>query len=118
MNYKKYYRESDVFIFSSSCETFGMVILEAMACGLPILCSNYSSMPSTFENVPLYFDPFNNKSIKDAIIKVYNNPTLQNLLSSKSIDLTNKFSWEITSKKTFEYLSKISNELKTKSEII
>jgi glycosyltransferase involved in cell wall biosynthesis len=115
---QKYYRESDVFIFSSSCETFGMVILEAMACGLPILCSNFSSMPSTFENVPIYFDPFNDKSIKDAIIKVYNNPTLQNLLSNKSIDLTNKFSWEITSNKTFEYLSKISNELKTKSEII
>lgn len=112
---QKYYRESDIFIFSSSCETFGMVILEAMACGLPILCSNYSSMPSTFENVPIYFDPFIDQSIKDAIKLVYNNPQLQKSLSKKSVELSNKFSWAITSKKTFEYLSEISNELKIKN---
>ena len=115
---EKYYQDSDIFIFSSSCETFGMVILEAMACGLPILCSNYSSMPSTFENVPIYFNPFKDQSIKDAIKLVYNNPILQKSLSKKSIELTNNFSWEITSKTTFQYLSKISNELNIKSQII
>jgi alpha-1,3-rhamnosyl/mannosyltransferase len=89
-----------------------MVILEAMSCGLPILCSKYSSMPSTFENVPIYFDPYNIESIKSNILLLYQNLELTKSLSEKSVLFSDKFSWENTSKETFEYLSTVSKFLK------
>jgi len=106
-----YYNESDAFIFGSTCETFGMVILEAMACGLPVLCSNCSSMPSTFQNIPIYFDINNPQSIKDAIIKIYNNDEICQNMSMESRNFSEKFSWEDTSRNTFTYLSNISKSI-------
>lgn len=106
-----YYNSSDAFIFASSCETFGMVILEAMTCGLPILCSNSSSMPSTFGDVPIYFDVFEKNSIKDAILSIYGKQETRKILSEKSKKFARNFSWEQTSKETFKYLSAISKEL-------
>lgn len=112
---EKFYSTSDVFVFPSTCETFGMVILEAMSCGLPILCSKYSSMPSTFQNVPIYFDPYNLESMKNSILELYNNSKLMQNLADNSLNFSAKFSWENTSKQTFEYLSTVSNLLKNKS---
>ncbi|MBT7624012.1 MAG: glycosyltransferase family 4 protein [Flavobacteriaceae bacterium] len=112
---QNYYSDSDVFIFASTCETFGMVILEAMSCGLPVLCSKYSSMPSVFENIPIYFDPFKIESIKKSIIKVYNDDKLLTHMSKKSFSFSKKFSWKTTSEKTFVYLSSISKLLINKN---
>ena len=106
-----YYNDSDAFIFGSTCETFGMVILEAMACGLPVLCSNCSSMPTTFQNIPIYFDINNPQSIKDAIIKIYNNDEICQNMSMESRNFSEKFSWEDTSRNTFTYLSNISKSI-------
>ena len=109
---QKFYCNSDVFIFASTCETFGMVILEAMSCGLPVLSSKQSSMPSTFKDVPLYFDPFKIESIKKSIKKIYNNPKLLLDMSEKSFSFSKNFSWKNTSEKTFVYLASVSKFIK------
>src|SRR5690606_20301443 len=48
------YASHDAFIFASTCETFGMIVTEAMAMGMPMLCSEKSSLPETMQDAALY----------------------------------------------------------------
>jgi glycosyltransferase involved in cell wall biosynthesis len=103
-----WYSRSDAFIFGSTCETFGMVLLEAMACGLPVICSNKSSMPETVGDCGLYFDPLEVKSIKEAISKIYKNQPLMEELRLKGINYAKQFSWERISHETFKFIQECS----------
>ena len=98
------YAASDAFIFGSTCETFGMVLLEAMACGLPILSSNRSSMPETLGDHALYFDPLDVVTIKQAILKLYKNYSLYKSLQEDGIEFAKQFAWEKTSYDTFKFI--------------
>ena len=55
------------FVFASSSETFGITLLEGMAIGMPIVCSNKSSLPEIFNNSGLYFDPKNDLQLSKQI---------------------------------------------------
>lgn len=98
------YAASDAFIFGSTCETFGMVLLEAMACGLPVLSSNKSSMPETLGEHALYFNPLDVVTIKEAILKLYKNDSLYKSLRENGIKYAKQFSWEKTSHDTFKFI--------------
>ena len=54
---QKNYKQADVAVFASSCETFGQIVTEYMAAGLPIACSNRSAMPELLGDAGVYFDP-------------------------------------------------------------
>ena len=69
--------ESDIFIFASSSETFGISLLEAMALGLPIVCSNKSSLPEILDDGGLYFDPNNHIELYNQINKLIKNKKLR-----------------------------------------
>lgn len=98
------YAASDAFIFGSTCETFGMVLLEAMACGLPVLSSNKSSMPETLGDHALYFNPLEVETIKEAILKLYKNDSLYKSLREDGIKYAKQFSWEKTAHDTFKFI--------------
>ena len=98
------YAAFDVFIFGSTCETFGMVLLEAMASGLPVLSSNRSSMPETLGEHALYFDPLDVVAIKEAILKLYKNDSLRRDLREKGIHYAKQFTWAKTSQDTFRFI--------------
>jgi glycosyltransferase involved in cell wall biosynthesis len=104
----KYYRESDAFIYGSTCETFGMTLLEAMAASLPIACSNKSSMRNMLKDAGIYFDPEDIQSIKKAILQLFNDQKLRSEIGRKSHDLASNYCWEKTAAKTFQYLSEIT----------
>ena len=54
-----YYQQADIGLFASSCETFGIILLEKMSAGLPIACSSKSAMPEILKDTGVYFDPDN-----------------------------------------------------------
>lgn len=106
------YKEADMAVFASSCETFGITLLEKMASGLPIACSNLSCMPEILQDGGLYFNPEDPVSIADAIETYILNPQLRVEKSLRSIELARNYSWEKCAQTTFSFLEKIAHEYK------
>ena len=102
------YMQGDAFVFASSCETFGMVLTEAMAAGLPVLCSSRSSMPETAGDAVLYADPLRVDELKQQLSRMYHEPELRKDLSARSLAKARTMSWQACAASTFEYLYKIS----------
>lgn len=102
-------REASAFIFPSFYEGFGLPILEAMACGAPVITSFTSSMPEVAQDAAIFVDPFNTRDIEQAINCICKNLELQSLLSKRGIAQAKKFTWEKTAKITLKQLKLIVN---------
>ena len=63
------YMSSDAFVFASSCENLPNILIEAMASGMPIICSSLGPMPEVLGEQGLYFDPFEPETLKSGIKK-------------------------------------------------
>jgi glycosyltransferase involved in cell wall biosynthesis len=88
-----YYR-SKVFLYPSLRESFGIPILEAMACGTPVITSNTSSMPEVAGNAALLIDPSKPEEITAAMIRLINHEALSNELKIKGLAQAALFSWK------------------------
>lgn len=108
----KYYAAADIGIFASSCETFGITLLEKMAAGLPIACSDRSCMPEILQDGGLYFNPEDPKSIANALERFLLNARLRAEKSTRSIELARNYSWEKCAHDTFAFIEKIARENK------
>jgi glycosyltransferase involved in cell wall biosynthesis len=106
----QFYQQADAFIFASTCETYGMVLTEAMAAGLPVACSNHSSMPETAGDAAVYFDPLVIDSIKAAIVRLYQDGGLREELSQKSLEKARSLSWEKCAGETFAFLAEVNRK--------
>ena len=90
------YREAHALVFPSLYEGFGIPLLEAMACGCPVITSNTSSMPEVCGNAAMYFDPLDRDALKDAIVKLTDDKNLWNDLRERGVVQSKKFSWKQT----------------------
>jgi len=79
------YSNCEIMIFPSPFENFAYTLVEAMACGAPIVSSNTTAMPETCRDAALYFDPYNTKEMEDKISLLLANETLRKTISKKSI---------------------------------
>lgn len=88
------YSLSQLFLYPSLRESFGIPIIEAMACGVPVITSNTSSMPEIAGNAALLVDPYKSEEITSAMIKVYQNDVLKNKMIRSGIVRAAHFSWK------------------------
>lgn len=100
----KVYNLATVFAFPSLYEGFGMPPLEAMACGVPVICSNAASLPEVVGDAGLLFDPKDVDSLVKAILRVLGDLNLQKELKNKSLAQAQKFSWDKCAKETIKQL--------------
>jgi len=77
-------------------EGFGIPVIEAMNAGVPVICSNTTSLPEVGGNAVLYVDPFSLSQIKDAMIRIYQEKELRDSLIEKGFVQKEKFSWDKT----------------------
>ena len=98
------YRVSDIFIFASSCETFGITILEAMGARLPIACSNRTGLSEILKDAGVYFDPEKPESIAEAIQEYLMDMELRKTLGERAFNYALGYTWERCASETFDYI--------------
>jgi glycosyltransferase involved in cell wall biosynthesis len=92
---------ADLFIFASSCEAFGITLLEAMATGIPIACSNFSSLPEVIGNGASFFNPELPDEIAQAILYIIENDGERNFISLEAQKLARNFTWDRCASETW-----------------
>ncbi len=102
-----------IFLYPSLRESFGIPILEGMACGVPVITSNTSSMPEVAgEDTALMVDPFNPSEITSAMRTLVEDKILVQVLSEKGIKRAKHFSWETMARNVLELYEDVNIELK------
>ncbi|MCC5651797.1 glycosyltransferase family 4 protein [Nostoc sp. XA013] len=102
----KIINQAIALVFPSLWEGFGLPVLEAMACGTPVITSNISSLPEVAGDAAILINPYNTGEITEAMQAIATDSELRSRLSSKGITHSQQFSWEKTGKATVEVLSR------------
>jgi glycosyltransferase involved in cell wall biosynthesis len=87
------YSQCEAFLYPSLRESFGIPMLEAMSCGVPVITSSTSSMPEVAGDAALIIDPFKPEEITSAMIRLQDDKTLTTDLIQKGFARAAKFSW-------------------------
>lgn len=101
------YSAADVLLYPSFYEGFGLPILEAMACGTPVITSNTSSLPEVGGDAAVYVDPNDLNDIKKKVERLLKDKSMYKELSKRGIKQAGKFSWQ----KCADETAKIYKEL-------
>jgi glycosyltransferase involved in cell wall biosynthesis len=97
----RFYQGADVFAYPSFNETFGLTILEAMACGTPVVTSNTTSMPETAGGAAILVDPHSPQSIAEAL-RAALLPEAAERLRARGLDRAAQFTWNNTARQTLD----------------
>lgn len=103
------YRGADIFVFPSLYEGFGLPVLEAMSCGVPVACSNLSSMPEVIGEAGVQFDPLDEEAIAEALGTLLVDEALKRRYAEMGLARSRKFSWSLTAARTLEVLQAAAN---------
>lgn len=96
--------DAHLFVFASGCENMPNTLVEAMAVGLPIACSNRGPMPEIMADGGVFFDPENPESIAEAIEKLVVDPALRAQCAARAKTLAEQYSWNRCGCETWEFL--------------
>ena len=103
------YSGATALVYPSLYEGFGLPVLEAMACGVPVACSNTSSLPEVAGEAALLFDPTDVDQIYSSMQELLSDDRLRNNLSEAGIKRARHFTWEKTAKQTLSLYNTLKN---------
>lgn len=98
---------ADLFIFASSCENMPNTLVEAMAAGLPIACSERGPMPEILRDAGAYFNPEDPASIVKAIKTIITNDAFRDIIARKAFDFSKEYSWQRCANETWLFLKEV-----------
>lgn len=104
------YNAAKLFVYPSLYEGFGLPTVEAMACGIPVITSNITSIPEVVDKSALLINPKDTDSLCKSMLNVLSDQTLYNKLVKSGLKRASQFSWEKTAKDTIRVYNKIINE--------
>jgi glycosyltransferase involved in cell wall biosynthesis len=102
------YRRADVFVFASSCENMPNILLEAMAAGLPIACSERGPMPEVLGDAGVYFDPEDTDDVAAALRRLAEDDGLRARCGQRAFDRAAQYSWQRCADETFTFLAEVA----------
>lgn len=95
------------FVYPSLYEGFGLPILDAMACGCPVICSNRTSIPEIAGEAALYVDPGSIDDMAGKMLQFANNPSMAEDLNQRAVKHLEKFTWEKTAEQTLDTFRRV-----------
>jgi glycosyltransferase involved in cell wall biosynthesis len=101
-NLRILYNAAEVLLLPSFFEGFGIPVLEAMACGTPVVTSNTSALPEAAGDAGLLVDPREPAAIADAVKRILDNPALKKDLVAKGLERAKRFTWRSTAEQTLK----------------
>ncbi len=101
------YSGATAFVYPSRYEGFGLPVLEAMACGAPVICSNSSSLPETAGDAALLIDPGDMEELVSCIDRIVGDSRLRLEMREKGLLRAACFTWEKTARETFTLFESI-----------
>lgn len=104
---EQHYQGADMFAFTSSCENLPNILLEAMAAGLPIVCSEKGPMPEVLGDCGEYFDPESAQEIQVALRKLIVDSELRQRHAQEAYARASEYSWTKCANSTFDFLSEV-----------
>jgi glycosyltransferase involved in cell wall biosynthesis len=107
------YAAATVFVLPSVYEGFGLPVLEAMACGAAVACSNTSSLPEIAGEAALLFDPYDVESIASAIGRLLDDGALRRRMVQAGLEQAARFTWEKTAAQTLDVYRKLVARART-----
>jgi glycosyltransferase involved in cell wall biosynthesis len=102
------YQEVDVNVFASSCENMPNILLEGMASGLPIACSERGPMREILKDGGVFFDPEDPESICSSLMELVRSDSLRKAKASLSYSYSKQYSWKRCAEETFAYLQNMA----------
>ncbi len=90
------YRDARAFVFPSRAEGFGLPPVEAMACGIPVICSGATSLPEAVGSAGILVDPDDVQGWATAMARLATDDTLHAKLSAQGAERAARFNWEAT----------------------
>ncbi len=102
------YSAADVFVFPSWYEGFGLPVLEAMACGTPVVCSNVSSLPEVAGEAALMVAPNDVRGFCEAITRTLTDAVLRQELIGRGFRQAARFTWEKTAQQTLAVYEQVT----------
>ncbi|MEM8543263.1 MAG: glycosyltransferase family 1 protein [Cyanobacteria bacterium P01_H01_bin.119] len=102
----KFYSNARAFLFPSLWEGFGIPVLEAMACGTPVITSKLASLPEVAGDAAFYVDPYSTKSMAAALSAIAKDDCLAQDLAERGLHRSQQFSWEKTGRETAAILKR------------
>ena len=94
------YANADLFVFPSLYEGFGMPVLEAMACGAPVITSNRTALPEVAGDAAVLVDPEDADELAEAIVRVLETSSLRAELKERGFKRAKQFTWEQAARRT------------------
>jgi glycosyltransferase involved in cell wall biosynthesis len=104
------YSIAKLFILPSLFEGFGLPVIEAMACGTPVITSNTSSLPEIAGDAAVLINPYDTAEISQAIIKVISDKTLQNEMRAKGLINAKRFSWSASARELLSVFEQVGTK--------
>ncbi|MCW7482114.1 glycosyltransferase family 4 protein [Leptospira kanakyensis] len=105
------YKKADLFLFASTCETFGQIITEAMASGLPIVTSDNMTLQEILGQSSIFFDSENIDSIAESTELLLRDKILREQFAEQVFNKAKLYSWDRCAAETFRYFQKITKNL-------
>lgn len=106
----RYLQHAAIFAFPSQYEGFGLSVLEALACGLPVVCSDNSSLPEVTGEAAVLLPPSNPLAWASAFSRILSTPELATKMRQASLKQAENFSWQIAAEKTLAEISNAANK--------
>jgi len=104
------YNLAMVFFYPSIFETFGIPILEAMACGCPVIASNTGAIPEISKGAALMADPFDHWAFAEYIKTVTHSDSVSKNLEERGLEVSKTYSWLKTAKQTLKIFSNVCRQ--------